>query len=276
MTLPNALIIGPQKSGTTWIYKYLLLRNDICLPGKVKETMFFDKNYNKKKEWYSNFFNPTKKSILTVEVAPTYFAKLDSARRIYNALGKIQLICTFRDPADRCFSHYLHMRKYGMTACDDFLTAIDVHPEIIDCSRYALHLERWIKLFGESSVLILFQDELINNPIKYTKKICKHLHIDWVKPDSTLGGKVNAATLPKHYAMALAGQNISDWLRGIGLYSLVNIAKYLGLKAIFFNSKKNIPKINQKERFVVYDRLHSDIRNLECIISKDLSKWMNK
>jgi hypothetical protein len=47
MSKPDAMVIGPMKAGTTWLYSYLISRGDVCLPEGVKETFFFDRRFNK-------------------------------------------------------------------------------------------------------------------------------------------------------------------------------------------------------------------------------------
>ena len=128
-------------AGTTWIYQYLQSRDDICLPYGVKETMFFDKFYCKSLKWYENHFKNIKSVKKIIEVAPTYFHHNLAPERIYGTLGNIPLLFTLRNPANRCYSLFLHMRRYGMTKCTDFIDAAHKHPEIIQTSRYAYHLK---------------------------------------------------------------------------------------------------------------------------------------
>ena len=274
MSLPNALVIGPQKAGTTWIHRYLELRGDICLPKGVKETMFFDRHYGRGETWYANHFHPDENTRRIVEVAPTYFHHPDAAARILDTLGSIPLICTLRDPAERSFSLYLHMRRYGMTACTDFREAAHRHPEIIDTSRYASHLKRWFEVFGRENILVLLQEDLAEKQHEYSSLLCQHLELPFVEPGEMLRERVNAAALPSSPALASAGQKIADTLRAAGLYPLINWAKQAGLKSLFFGRRgTDVPQLTTEERFWIVDRLHPEIEDLESLLERDLSHW---
>ena len=47
LSIPFCLFMGPQRSGTSWLYRYLMDRGDVCLPSGVKEVFFFDLNKGK-------------------------------------------------------------------------------------------------------------------------------------------------------------------------------------------------------------------------------------
>lgn len=274
MTLPDALVIGPQKAGTTWIHRYLESRGDVCLPHGVKETMFFDRCFDKGEAWYDRHFHLNSQQRLTVEVAPTYFHHPRVPERVRDTLGDISLLCTLRDPAERSFSLYLHMRRYGMTACKDFRSAVERHPEIIETSRYATHLERWFDVFGHERILVLFQEDLAERPADYTANLCRHLQIPFQEAGEALEERINAAALPASPGLAAAGQRIADGLRAAGLYPLINMAKSIGLKSVFFGrSEGELPRLSESERRWLVGILLPEIDRLEAMLDKDLSSW---
>lgn len=137
MTLPTALIIGPMKAGTTWIYDYLSWRGDVCLPQGVKETFFFDRNWDKGVTWYARHFHAHKTCDceVIVEVAPSLFHHPDAPGYVRDTLGQVQLIVTIRDPVDRAWSHYQHLRSKGYTN-SDLKIALVQFPEIVEASKY--------------------------------------------------------------------------------------------------------------------------------------------
>jgi len=274
MSLPRAIVIGPQKAGTTWIHRYFENRGDVCLPHGIKETMFFDRHYDKGNEWYSSHFKACDSAMLAVEVAPTYFNHPQAPERILNSLGRILLVCTLRDPAERSFSLYLHMRRYGMTACTDFREAIAEHPEILESSDYIVYLERRISLFSQENLLVLLLEDLAFQPEHYARRLCDHLCLPYIEPDSRLNRKVNAAALPVSPVIASLGQKIADWLRSKKFYAPINLAKQIGLKSVFFGKSGNeVPRITKEERCWVVERLGPGIEKLEKLLGRDLSHW---
>jgi len=273
--LPTAIIIGPMKAGTTWIYRYLRMRGDVVLPHKVKETFFFDRNYDRGLSWYkSHFSTHNALANAVVEVAPSYFHSHDAPARIVLSLGRIPVITVLRNPVRRAFSHYLHQRRYGFTTAPLVEAVLD-YPEIVDASRYALQLERWFEHFSREQVLVLFQEDLSAAPDRFVSAICKHLELPFITPPEELNRRVNEAALPPNPGLAAAGQAVADRLRSLGLYWVINWAKRIGLKRLFFGKPGQIPlpELTTEERQFLADQLWPDVERLEGLLGKDLSHW---
>lgn len=274
LPLPDCLFIGPQKTGTTWIHQYLISRGDICLPKQIKETFFFDSNYKRGLEWYSNHFKNYSDKLRIVEIAPTYFHSPDATVRIKNDIGTIHIVCTLRNPIDRTFSLYLHMLRYGMTRYS-FKEALNNHSMLIDSSRYAAHLQRWFDSFNYETVLILFQENLVKSPETWISKICKHIQIPYMTFNQNLNQRINESTLPYNSYLAYIGQRFADAFRSAGIYSPIEFAKQIGLKQVFFGKpgRQPLPTLSQQERLILIDKFLPEIERLESLIKIDLSEW---
>ncbi|MCP4105933.1 MAG: sulfotransferase domain-containing protein [Desulfobacteraceae bacterium] len=272
--LPDFLVIGPQKAGTTWIYRYLLSRGDVCLPDGVKETFFFDRSFYRTLKWYNKHFTPGKNHIFIAEVGPTYFQSMEAAERIKKTLGTIPLVCTLRDPADRAFSHYLHMRRYGMTRLG-LHEAVKKHSEILESSCYASHLKRWHDTFEKENVHIVFQETLAKSPEQYTIELCNKIGLSEKPVPEKLKTRVNVATLPPNPLLATIGQHAADFIRYMGFYGIIEWAKTKGLKNVFFGKPGEVPveKLESKDRHWLIEQLLPEIEELEHILDKDLSSW---
>lgn len=119
--LPDVLIIGAQKAGTTSLYNYLVQHPDI-FPSYRKEVHFFDNNYKKGEAWYRAFF-PTKrekeaqeskgKSFHTIDASPYYMFHPHVAARAKKLVPNAKIILILRDPVDRAVSHYNHELRKG-------------------------------------------------------------------------------------------------------------------------------------------------------------------
>ena len=113
--LPDFLIIGAARSGTTSLYQYLTEHPSI-IPGVGKEIYFFDKKFKKGINWYKSFFptkfsmaiikNKQKTKCITGEATPRYLHYPHAPKRIFEFLPKIKLIVLLRNPIDRAYSHY--------------------------------------------------------------------------------------------------------------------------------------------------------------------------
>ncbi|PVY70822.1 sulfotransferase family protein [Tamilnaduibacter salinus] len=233
--LPDALVIGPMRSGTSWIHDYLQARGDIALPGGVKETFFFDRYYEKGSSWYRRHFAYADRADYqcVAEVAPSYFHSESAPERVRNTLGDVPLVVTLRDPVRRAWSHYLHLRRYGYTR-SSLREATDAFPEILEASRYGACLNRWQAVFGRHRLFVLWQEDLAVAPEAYTRGLCNGLGIEYFSPAGLLQQKRNEATLPRFPRLAAAGDRTAHFLRARRFYGVVNLAKRMGLKGVFF------------------------------------------
>lgn len=236
MTLPTALVIGPMKAGTTWVQDYLAWRGDVCVPSGVKETFFFDNHFDRGTEWYQAHFrhhDPARHHAV-VEVAPSLFHGDAAPERVAQTLGSLPLIVTTRDPVARAWSHYLHMRRKGYTRAP-LAEAVAQYPEIIAASLYGAQLDRWRAALPQSPLTVLSLEDLIADPAVYAERLCAALGIASRDPPETLGAS-NASGVPPSFLLARLGRQMATAIRASGGYGVVNLAKWLGLKQIFFGA----------------------------------------
>ena len=278
LQLPNVLFIGPEKTGTTWIHEYLRSRGDIVLPDGVKETWFFSKYFDHGVEWYSSHFKPKGTYRSIVEVDPTLFSHPEAPKRVHEALGhEVLIICTLRDPVKRSFSHYLHARRYGWTN-KPFRQAVLEIPEIIDASRYAKHIQRWMRIFGRDRVLVFLQEDLARNPDEFVARLCYSMDVPYIPVPSRLRARVNKALAPRSVLLARFVSRISLLLRAVRLYGLLQLAKRLGLKKYFYRkpNRESDPQLSEEDRCWLLKGLLGEIEVLEKILGVDLSFWKGK
>ena len=112
--LPFFIIVGVQKGGTTSLFRYIS-HHPRFLPPFRKEIKYFDFNYGFGKKWYqANFPLRSKLAIthsITGEASPNYIFHPNGVERIASTLPEVKVIALLRDPVNRAFSHYNHMRK---------------------------------------------------------------------------------------------------------------------------------------------------------------------
>ena len=116
-SLPDFLIIGAQKAGTTFLY-YLLCQHPYVAPTSEKELHFFDsQKFNKGEGWYrSNFPPPTSENghkVITGEASPYYLYHPLAARRAAQVVPHARLIVLLRNPVDRAYSDYQNRLREG-------------------------------------------------------------------------------------------------------------------------------------------------------------------
>jgi sulfotransferase family protein len=112
-TLPDFLIIGAQKCGTSFLYRFLVEHPHVK-SAFVKEVHYFDLNFGKGNNWYrSNFPLQMRntRTYITGEASPYYLFHPHAARRASMVVPDAKLLILLRNPVDRAYSHYQHQVK---------------------------------------------------------------------------------------------------------------------------------------------------------------------
>jgi hypothetical protein len=169
--LPNLIIIGAQKCGTSALHQYLGLHPDIFM-SEEKELNFFleDKNWPRGREWYeSNFTVPAK---IHGEASPDYtkYPKVQGvAARMHSLVPDAKLIYMVRHPIDRIVSQYIHDRGSGVEtrSLSDALRGNGTVPmdstRFIHRSSYFMQLQQFLPYYPKDRVLVLTQEDLLRN-----------------------------------------------------------------------------------------------------------------
>ncbi|RLV96725.1 hypothetical protein DV515_00012508 [Chloebia gouldiae] len=195
--LPKFLVIGPQKTGTTALYLFLLMHPSIISnlpsPKTFEEVQFFNgNNYHKGIDWYMEFF-PTPSNVTTdllFEKSANYFHSEEAPRRAASLIPKAKIITILIDPSDRAYSWYQHQRSHEDPAAlrFNFYEVIScgpwAPPEIRALQKrclapgwYALHIQRWLSHFPASQLLIVDGQQLRSDPATVMDEVQKFLGV---------------------------------------------------------------------------------------------------
>ncbi|MDP8961635.1 MAG: sulfotransferase [Actinomycetota bacterium] len=195
-SLPDFLVIGAQRSGTSSLYKWLG-QHPFVLPSLRKETEYFSLNFGRGEAWYrAHFPSLLRRRIfrelrghdaLSFEATPYYLFHPLAPARVARLVPDAKLIVLLRNPVDRAYSHYHHMVRHG-SETRSFEEAIKSEPERVAADierlqvdplhrslahhrfsylgrgRYAEQLERWLAEFGRDRFLVLSSEELYADP----------------------------------------------------------------------------------------------------------------
>jgi hypothetical protein len=226
-SMPDFIVIGGQKCGTTSLHRYIKNHPNIVPPFK-KDSSFFDANYFRGFRWYQAHFplqnkmdqlNANDGYHVTGEVTTTYIFHPLAAERAAKHLSQVKLIALLRNPAVRAYSQYQHMKRTGREKLS-FRDAIEKEDERLDGvmervkqgddeahmtlrnfgykarGRYAEQIRRWLKYFPREKFLILKSEDLFSQP----EQICKQVYDFFGLPDFKLDNYENVN--PGHYSDA--------------------------------------------------------------------------
>jgi len=204
-SLPDFLIIGAQKSGTTSLFHYLRQHPQIISSSR-KEVDYFDggrsptvDNYEKGKEWYKTHF-PLKlrmnKRCKTGEASTQYLFNPIVPKRIFDLIPEVKLIAVLRNPTERAISHYFHQkRRKELLPIGEALRAEEkrmaealknnsINDELFrSCSyksrgRYKEQLERYLERFPRENLHIICSEDFFLDPESELVKVFDFLGVD--------------------------------------------------------------------------------------------------
>jgi hypothetical protein len=180
--LPNFLIIGAPRSGTTWIEKNLRKHPDIFISPK-KELHFFDLHYDQGIAQYESNFAGWSGQKAIGEATPDYlhgaYTKNDIPALIRQHLPAVKMIASLRNPVDRAYSRFWHSKaRFDRNRDLTFEQKLADRPEFLAEGFYSDHLSRYYQLFPREALLVLLYDDLLTDPVKYMARIYDFLGVD--------------------------------------------------------------------------------------------------
>jgi Sulfotransferase domain len=191
--LPDFIVAGVQKGGTTFLYQEMLRHPEIR-GSLTKEVHFFDGNFDKGVDWYSGMFprSSSNARVIRGEASPAYIFHPAAVRRIAETLPDPRLVIVVRDPVQRALSHYKHERRLGYEPSATFEEALELeesrvaeefdrlsdgslgssfavgHYAYTRRGLYADQLERAAALIGRERLLVLISEEMFADPVAAT------------------------------------------------------------------------------------------------------------
>jgi hypothetical protein len=190
--LPDFLICGAQKAGTTSLHAYLCQHSAVAAP-ITKEVHFYDHEFHRGLGWYRAHFRRAGEGVLTGEATPYYLFHPLAPGRVAESLPDAKLIVVLRDPIDRAFSHHNHERALGFEELP-FERGLDAeaerlegeeerlradpryrsfhhqHHSYLSRGRYAEQLERWFECCGRERILVLSAEDLFSDPLPIVRE----------------------------------------------------------------------------------------------------------
>lgn len=204
--LPNFLIIGAQKAGTTSIYDNLVKHPQVA-PADIKEVHFFDNNWQKGENWYRAHFDFQKALTaahppqITGEASPYYLYHSLAAERVKQLCPNVKLIVIFRNPVDRAYSHFHHEKRkrrepltfeealeqepHRLAGEENRLASGTVtssfahqHYSYLARGDYASQMENWLRHFPREQFLLLESGALNRNFAETFGRIYQFLDLE--------------------------------------------------------------------------------------------------
>lgn len=198
LTLPDFLVLGTQKGGTTSLHALLARHPGVYLPA-CKEVHYFSLHAQLSPSWYAAHFAEARPGQLRGDITPYYLFHPQAAERIRRLLPKARLLVLLRDPVERCLSQYFHARRLGfedlgleealarenerlhgaalaLRDADGRHWSHQKH-SYVSRSRYAEQLQRYEKRFPQEQMLVLRSEDFFERTPEVWERILRFLEL---------------------------------------------------------------------------------------------------
>lgn len=291
MRLPNFVIIGAAKSGTTALYWYLQDHPEVYM-SPLKETNFFAYGVDdhgrllygdpelhrfpiKTQDEYAELFTGAGNAKTVGEASPIYLECPEAAVRIGLLLPDAQIICGLRDPVDRAYSDYLmYLRNRGRR----FQPEKEFQPSArwaqpdshwMQLGLYHDQLSRYYEAFPARNIHVFLFDDLKASEGEVVRGIYRFLEVDegfapnFDTPHNVGGVPVrmwlerfltNGAI--QRIAAPLVPKRAADWVRGLRMRNM-----------------DKVPPLPASLRAQLAEHFHTDLAKTAGLVGRDLSLW---
>lgn len=296
MTLPNFLIAGAIKSGTTSLYHYLMQHPSVCLSPDVKESRFLvgltsQKNPEMVKtvnhitdfESYQMLFEHCSPEQVVGEVDPWCLYLYDQAiPRIKLFLDpSIKIVICLRNPIDRCYSHYYQVVKQGWKT-QSFSNTIDAvisdkkatwyEQAFLNAGLYFEQVDAYLKAFPSEQIRIFLFDDLTRDGAITFKELCQFIGVnDNFSPDTSK--RVNIGGVPKNRTFHNLLKTRIPFNNAIKNIIPAHVRKNIR-QTLMAQNLRNYPQMNEIDRVKLTNFYREDILKLQSLLDKDLTSWL--
>ncbi|RQH23134.1 sulfotransferase domain-containing protein [Okeania hirsuta] len=292
--LPNFIIFGSTKSGSTSLCNYLVQHPDIFI-SKKKEPNFFlyDEGSiitNKKGkttvytiDWYKYWFRKAQEKAIG-EASVSYIANEQAPIRIKSRLPDVKLIALLRDPVSRVYSHYLfNQRNNKHEGEKSLLKVIEAdqkqgYPEqYFEKGLYYYYLKKYFDIFDRQNIKLFLFEDFTSDPLKVVKDIFTFLNVD-SSFVPVVGAKDAPSGIPKNqtiYNFIYKDNFLRKALRPIIRTLFPNREKRRTLWTNLISRNLSRPPLPSETRKVILEMYKPDIIKLQELIDRDLSKWLS-
>lgn len=188
--LPDFIVLGTQRGGTTSLYRYLTEHPDVG-PAFRKEVHFFERHYEKGLDWYLAHFPMRGEFPVVGEASPNYLFHPDVPERVRQVVPHAKFIVLLRNPIDRAYSHYNMNVKKGFEQFS-FEDAVDKERERLSSSEdaasptwrhysylkrglYVEQLQHWMSVFLREQFLIIKSEDFYEDPGQVLNQTLRYL-----------------------------------------------------------------------------------------------------
>jgi hypothetical protein len=300
VTLPDFLLVGAPKAGTTALHVALAGHPQLCM-SHVKEPKYFlgdgppptgggpgdAKTYSEyvwRREDYESLWDHAEPGQLCGESTTLYLRDRDAHRRISETVPGAKLIAVLRDPVDRAHSNWSHLRSAGLEPVADFPRACMLGERrvadgwgpfwnYLDLGRYGAQLEHLYSFFPRDQVLLLLYRELREQPAATLERVCSFLGVA-----TGVVQEMPAENVTAHVGEGAVNNALLKVVQGTesgGRVAPAPIRRAVGSVAVKLlqREQRTRPALSFEERCLLLPHFGEDLNSLERVTGRSFAHW---
>jgi hypothetical protein len=281
--LPNLIIIGAMKCGTSALHRYLGLHPEISMSDEKELDFFIEgRNWKKGLAWYESMF--TGKAKIYGESSPNY-TKYPTVKnvpaRMHAIVPDAKLIYMVRDPIDRIISQYIHNRRSDLETrpIEEALRGSNGTPmeetRYVRRSKYYMQLQQYLEYFPKSSILIITQEDLFNRRQDTLRGVFRFLGVDDTFVSREFDGLVHesgAKQVKTRFGLVLARGPERGILRRLPPVVRGPAERIVGA-IVTSNVKIERPALDEQLRSELREVLKEDMAQFRSFTGRPFADW---
>lgn len=296
--LPDFLVIGAAKAGTTALFRALARHPRIfCSPEKEPRYFAYPGSAPRfscpggmdnaakivvNEADYLHLFSGCPVGAMAGEASTVYLAAPAAPEAAFRLVPQARLVAILRHPVERGYSQWLHFRQEGLETIDDFEAAWNLEDERVargyrpawhyrDRGFYGRHLGTWLEHFPREQLLILFYEDWVERPVETLNQVFVHLGVESLAAP-VITRENRSSRQPRwpwlHHRM-VDNNTLRRWAqRRLPLFvrdAITNLVTGFNLKSG--------PRLDPRLRAKLAHAYHEDLRTVEALTHRDLAGW---
>lgn len=303
MTMPNFLIIGAARSGTTSLYHYLNQHPQIYM-SPVKEPSFFAFEGTKlafREPWrrrafrntitnieaYRALFQGVSDEVAIGEASPLYLVHPSAPERIRHYIPDVKLIAILRDPVERAYSACLMERLYGGEPLADLGQEIRRREAwigenwqvkgYVDVGFYYTHLKRYFDIFDPSQIKVyIYEEDFRANPVSVLQEAFQFLGVhETFIPDLSIKYNISGISRNRVWHAFLIKLKLMKFV--LRPFIPATLRQHIATRYVINLQRRGLvkpPPLEPDVRAELIQIYQEDILKLQDLIQRDLSGWL--
>jgi hypothetical protein len=298
--LPNFLVVGAGRSGTTSLHHYLQQHPEIYVPGVKSPSYFYCHRLPQPKDrvhervtrdyfvpdtaTYESLFDGVQEETAIGEVSPAYLASMRAIAHIADKIPTVKIVIILRNPVERFYARYVARHRDGLEPLETVEALLEkerkkpfINDEAVGAylsSGFCSHfIEAYLERFSREQLHLTFFDDLEANAPAYMRKLFEFLEVcpDF-EPDLSKRENVSGGSIRNPFLRAI-------WTKSV--MARVAIRPYVpkGLRDFFFRRiMRNIVSqpLDSRTRLELVRIYRSEIEKLQMLTGRDLTHWLQE